>query len=110
MSSRKRTDDIELVHYKMDVIERRLDNIERILFSNKNNNGGDGCNNELMQLVMTLIRQQVVAPQTTPPVQTMIPTETLQTHPTSSLGVTQVDDPKAGSLDAFAMSRRRMVT
>lgn len=100
MSKRKLTsDEYELLTYKLEVIERRLDNLEK---------KGDGnINMELMQLVMSMLRQQAVG----------IP-QSQQQHPQAvvptPIGPPQTPDPicvpmpsQSSILDGFSMNRRR---
>lgn len=112
MSMRKRADDTELLQYKIEMMEKRLDYIEKIMYSSGAKFGGEGgVNGELMQLVMTLIKQQVSAPTTQPPT-TSAPAEVART--TENVSHTQsVCDAKTSDdsgMASFNMGRRRFVT
>ena len=111
MSMRKRTDDMDLVQYKMEAIERRLDNIERIIFANKSSTEG-GINNELMSLVMTLIKQQVVPTPAPVPVQhqstTNAPATNKQVYTNPNTAPKESSD--ATVMSSFDMGRRRIIT
>ena len=54
-SKKLQSDEFELLQYRLDVLERRLDNMEKLVHSK--NDGG--LNAELMQFVMTLLKQQM---------------------------------------------------
>jgi len=55
----KRRDDIDLIMYRLDTIEKRMDTIERALL-NKNDSS---INTELLSIVLNMVRQQTHAPQ-----------------------------------------------
>lgn len=62
-SSKRGMDEYELLNYKIEVMERRIDTLEHLILNTKSL-GVDSCtssstNNDLLQLLMTLIKQQI---------------------------------------------------
>lgn len=98
MSKRKLTsDEYELLTYKLEVIERRLDNLEK---------KGDGnVNLELMQLVMTMLRQQAVGIPQQP--QAVVPTPIGQQQQQAPEPASVPMPSSSSILDGFSMNRRR---
>jgi hypothetical protein len=56
-SKYKKTDEMDLLSYKIDVLERRLDTIEKMIMNLQGNSKGSDLNAELLHLLMDMIKQ-----------------------------------------------------
>lgn len=61
-TKRQTVDELEFLKYKCEVLERRLDNIETMLFSGKAHATDSSMNGEVMQFLLSMLKQQVGAP------------------------------------------------
>lgn len=57
-SKKLQSDEYDLLNYKLELLERRLESMEKRLDARSES----GINSELMQLMMTLLKQQVLNP------------------------------------------------
>jgi hypothetical protein len=74
-AKKMQSDEFELLQYKMDLLDKRLDNLEKMI----HNKSDSGLNAELMQFVMTLLKQQTF--------NTVQPSVQVQTAPTKAADV-----------------------
>ena len=61
MASKYKRDDFELLSYKVDTLERRLENIEKALLSLQHSGKGD-INAELLHMLVDMIKQKNKSP------------------------------------------------
>lgn len=69
--SNKREDN-QMLSYKIDVLERRLENIEKAVLNNSSSSSNN-INSELLHMLMEMLKQQTLAP-------VAAPTKTSDTH------------------------------
>jgi tetrahydromethanopterin S-methyltransferase subunit G len=50
--SKRQADEINLINYRLDTLEKRLENIEKLVQSSKN----DNINTELLNIVLSLVK------------------------------------------------------
>lgn len=50
--SKRQADEINLINYRLDTLEKRIDNIEKLVQSSKN----DNINTELLNIVLSLVK------------------------------------------------------
>ena len=113
MSLRKKNDELQFLNYKFEMLERRMENIERLLMGSKGHHAPSdvGTNSELMQLVMTLVKQQM--PSSTehkkgPSDPIEEPKETPANTPDTSADPPNQTSRTSG-LSSFDMGRRRLI-
>jgi hypothetical protein len=73
--AKNRRDDIELIMYRLDSIEKMLDSVNRRLDADKSAGKGESLNMELLNMVLGLVRNQPVASSTVAAVKTLTPAE-----------------------------------
>ena len=86
---------------KLESIEKRLDNIERMLYTSNQSSGNGGLNHELLVMLMEMIRRDARAP-------APAPVSTPSFAPAAPACPTPPDATETAS-DSFEMFRRRTV-
>jgi hypothetical protein len=107
MASKYKRDETDLMAYKLEVLERRLDNIERTLMSHQTSSKND-INTELLHMLLGMVKQQS-QPTLTP---------TLAQHPVTSTSVLASAECALSDtvpavhdqMDTFGFGRRRTLT
>jgi hypothetical protein len=70
--AKNRRDDIDMIMYRLDSIEKMLDSVNRRLDADKGSAGkGDSLNMELLNMVLGLVRNQPAATTTVPATKTI---------------------------------------
>jgi hypothetical protein len=60
LTKKLQSDEFELLQYKLDLLDRRLDKLEQIAHTK----AGNSVNTELLQMIMMLMRQQIPVQET----------------------------------------------
>lgn len=92
LTKKLQSDEFELLQYKLDLLDRRLDKLEQAIHSKAT--GNNNVNSELLQMMMVLMRQHIPVQETqnVPMKQQPI----IEPHATTSTG---------DLMDAFARKR-----
>ena len=100
MATKYKRDDFDILSYKVDTLERRLENIEKALLSMQHNGKGD-INAELLHMLVDMIKQKNKSP---PRQRASSP---IQQHATETTTQSQEATKETG--DLFGFQRRRSI-
>lgn len=110
--SRYKTSDTLDLKYRMESLEKRIDNIERLLFSLQqssfgNGQGNGGINNELFMLLIDMIKKDVRNTPTQPQGESSSDASTGKI--TLKVNPDEVQCTNSDNLSSFDMARRRSI-
>lgn len=105
----------DLVNYKLDALEKRIDNIESLLHNKLMTNNGGGLSSELLHMMFDMMKTQINPAVVSVPLSSVAATSATATNGLTNAATTTASDKESkkdemGTFDTAAcMARRRTV-